>query len=137
MRQHLAGIQPYGHGAPVDEVDAHVRAEHARRHGAAAFLADFLGEAVEHLAGPGRIAGIGEGGAAALAAVGIQRELRHQQDIGPAIPGGAVELVAAVSFAGEDAQIQQLARHAFKNRTVVEVRAVFVTKAGHGQQPAP
>lgn len=75
-----------------------------------------------------------KGGAASLAAVGIQRELRHQQDIGPAIPGGAVELVAAVSFAGEDAQIQQLARHAFKNRTVVEVRAVFVTKAGHDQQ---
>lgn len=77
---------------------------------------------------------MGEGGAAALAAVGIQRELRHQQDIGSAIPGGAVEFVAAVSFAGEDAQIQQLARHAFKNRTVMEVRAVFVTKAGHDQQ---
>ena len=77
---------------------------------------------------------MGEGRTAALAAVGIEGELGHQQDIGPAVPGGAVEFVAAVSFTGKDAQIQQLARHAPENRAEMEVRAVLLAKAGQDQQ---
>lgn len=97
----VGGVDEEGYGAVVLEGDLHLFLEAAGGDGQAGVPVELDGVVVERL-GLLRGRGLGEGGTAAFAGVGVEGELADDEEFGAGVEGGVVEAVLAV---GEDAEV--------------------------------
>src|SRR5215510_4613607 len=91
----IGGVQPDSHRPGVVNLDEHFGLELAGLD-FEAHRAKFFDEAVTQRRGDFRPRGVGEARAAALSTIGVERELRNDQHLGPRIYRRQIELALAV-----------------------------------------